>query len=85
MGNRFVNNVGVLNIENGIPQLMANVPCAFPRDLNILPNDKFLYVCGQDENVVQIFSFNSKTGALKPTGESLEVPLATCIEFVEKD
>ena len=82
-GNRHVNNVAVFKLEDGMPRLIANVPCAFPRDLNILPNDKFLYVCGQDENVVEIFSFDSERCELKPTGERLELPLATAVVFME--
>ena len=82
IGNRFVNNISVFKLEDGIPRLLSNVSCLFPRDLNILPNGKFLYVCGQRDDAIEIFSFNSKTGELIPTGERFTAPIPTCIEFL---
>jgi len=61
---------------------MANVPCTFPRDFNFLPNGKFVYNCTQQENIVEIFKVDYEKGTLIPTGEKVNIPLPTCVEFL---
>lgn len=83
-GNRFVNNIAVFKIHpNGAVTRTANVPCPFPRDMNILPDGRFLYVCGEEENCVAVYGIDYDKATVYPTGEKLTLNLATCIEFPE--
>ncbi|MDR2933305.1 MAG: lactonase family protein [Oscillospiraceae bacterium] len=83
VGNRFVDNIGVFRVNaDGTVTRTDNVPCCFPRDLNFLPNGKFAYVCGQDENCVEIFSVDAGSGTLCPVYPPLPLPLPTCVEFL---
>ena len=83
-GNRFVNTIGVFNINlDGSLTRTADIPCVFPRDLNFLPNGKFLYVCGQDVDCVETFSVDYEAKTLRPTGDIMNVPMPTCIDFLK--
>ena len=83
-GNRFVNTIGVFSIgADGSLMRTADIPCDLPRDLNLLPNGKFLYVCGQDDNRVEVFSVDYAAKTLRPTGISMSIPIPTCIDFLK--
>jgi 6-phosphogluconolactonase len=84
VGNRGgSNSVAVFKVNgDGTAALSATVPCPFPRDLNLLPNGDFLYVCGQDEGVVAVFRVDYDACTLRPCGESFAVPKSTCVEFL---
>jgi 6-phosphogluconolactonase len=53
-----------------------------PRDFCIDPTGKFLLVANQDSDNVVIFRRDLQTGALTPTGKSVEVGSPVCLQIV---
>jgi len=53
-----------------------------PRNFNIDPTGQYLIVGSQRSNTIVIFKIDQETGALNPTGQTLEVGTPVCIEFV---
>ena len=52
-----------------------------PRFFRFDETGKFVLVAGQDGDKVQVFAFDGKTGALKNTGNDLEILTPVAIEF----
>jgi 6-phosphogluconolactonase len=55
---------------------------AKPRDFCIDPTGKFLVVANQDSDNLVIFKRDPETGALTPTGRSVEVGSPVCVQMV---
>ena len=55
-----------------------------PRNFRFDPTGKYLLAENQDSDSVHSFEFDSKTGKLKPTGESIEVGMPVCIKFLTR-
>jgi 6-phosphogluconolactonase len=53
-----------------------------PRNFNIDPTGHYLVVGSQLSNAVVVFKIDQETGALKPTGYSVEVGSPVCIKFL---
>jgi 6-phosphogluconolactonase len=82
-GNRFRNSITVFRVkDDGTLTRTAEVPCDLPREFAVLPNGKFFYICGQDDNRVEVFRIDYAAGTLVKTGFSLDVPVPTCISFM---
>ena len=52
-----------------------------PRNFAITPNGKFLLVAGRDDNVVEVYSIDSKTGLLTNTNQDIAIDKPVCIKF----
>ncbi len=55
-----------------------------PRNFRITPDGKYLLVACRDDDSIQIYSRDSKTGLLHDTGGRIHVSRPVCIEFIPK-
>jgi 6-phosphogluconolactonase len=55
-----------------------------PRNFSIDPTGKFLLVANQLTSTVEIFKRDTKTGLLKHSGNSLQIPNPVCLKFLKK-
>ncbi|MFN9038992.1 MAG: lactonase family protein, partial [Planctomyces sp.] len=53
-----------------------------PRNFYIEPTGKWLLAENQNSDTVFVFSINQQTGALEPTGRSIQVGKPVCIRSV---
>jgi 6-phosphogluconolactonase len=53
-----------------------------PRNFAIDPSGKFLLAANQESNNIVVFRINTATGALTPTGQTVEVSAPVCVTFV---
>lgn len=51
-----------------------------PRDFNIL-DDKYLIIGCQEDNLLQVFTFDEKTEKLEDVNSTIEIPAPVCITF----
>ena len=70
---------GTLKLKNEYPTMGKT-----PRNFAIDPTGKFLLAANQESNNIVIFRIDSTTGALSPTGETLEVLAPVCITFTAR-
>lgn len=56
-----------------------------PRNFTFDPSGNFVYVASQDDNKVQIFSFNSSTGKLTNTNNDIKVMSPVCLKFIPRN
>ena len=54
-----------------------------PRFFNFDPSGKFVFVCGQDGNQVQVFSFDSMTGKMKSVQHDINLTNPVAIEYLQ--
>lgn len=53
-----------------------------PRNFVITPNGKFLLVAGRDDNMIEVYSIDKKTGLLTNTNQDIVIDKPVCIKFV---
>ncbi|MDX2034887.1 MAG: lactonase family protein [Blastocatellia bacterium] len=73
----LIGNDGKLSILNHAP-----VGGKWPRNFGIDPAGNFLLVANQNTDNVVTFRIDPKTGWLKPTGQSTEIPMPVCLKFI---
>ncbi len=54
-----------------------------PRNFAVDPTGKWVLIGCQSTNNVTVFSVNQETGALTPTGQSIDAPSPVCVRFLE--
>ena len=52
-----------------------------PRSFVITPNDKYILVACRDDNKIEIYSRDSKTGLLKDTGKRIRLHKPVCLKW----
>lgn len=52
-----------------------------PRNFAITPNGMFLLVAGRDDNVIEVYSIDKKTGLLTNTNRDIIIDKPVCIKF----
>ena len=67
---------GTLHLKDEYPTMGKT-----PRNFAIDPTGKFLLAANQESNDIVVFRIDSTTGALSPTGDTVEVPAPVCIIF----
>jgi len=83
--NRGLNTIAVFAIgADGRLQAVAQVPSGgrTPRGFCLDPEGRWLLAANQDTNNVAVFSLDPATGIPAPTGQSLEVRSAVCVQFL---
>src|SRR2546423_1386115 len=53
-----------------------------PRNFAVDPSGKFLLAANQESSNIVVFRIDANTGALTPTGQTVEVPAPVCVTFV---
>lgn len=51
-----------------------------PRDFNII-NDRYVIVGCQEDNVMELYTFDEENEELKPANEKLEIPQPVCVAY----
>jgi 6-phosphogluconolactonase len=69
---------GTLHLKNEYPTMGKT-----PRNFAIDPTGKFLLAANQESNNIVVFRIDAITGALSPTGETVEAPAPVCITFLQ--
>jgi 6-phosphogluconolactonase len=83
--NRGHNSIGIFTIDSqGKLTAAGNVPTQgkTPRFFGLDPTGAWLIAANQDSDNIVIFRINQKTGALTPTGDTLELASPVCVAFV---
>jgi 6-phosphogluconolactonase len=52
-----------------------------PRNFVLSPDGRFMLVASQDDDTVQVYRVDAKSGGLSPHGEALKVPTPICLRF----
>jgi 6-phosphogluconolactonase len=82
-----INSISAFSIEpaKGTLHLKDEYPTMgkTPRNFAIDPTGKFLLAANQESNNIVVFRIDSTTGALSPTGDTVEVPAPVCIVFLQ--
>ncbi|HEX2268415.1 MAG TPA: beta-propeller fold lactonase family protein, partial [Pyrinomonadaceae bacterium] len=65
------------------PKLVEHVSTEgnWPRNFVIDPAGKFLLVANQRSDNVVVFRLDSRTGRLKPAGQTAQIPAPVCLKF----
>jgi 6-phosphogluconolactonase len=53
-----------------------------PRNFGIDPTGRYLLAANQDSDSIVVYRIDAKTGALKPTGAKVSVPMPVCVKFM---
>jgi len=83
--NRGHNSIAVFAIdERGVLKLTGHATEGIktPRNFAVDPTGKYLIVANQDGDSLTLFAIDQKTGALEPTGKTIEVPMPVCIRML---
>ena len=86
--NRGSETIAVFQVEKtGLLRLAANVPTGGkePRHFSIDPSGNYLLAENQLSDTIVTFRIDQKTGALTPTGDTLDVPSPVCVQFLPLD
>jgi len=86
--NRGLDSIAVFHVEgSGLLRLAANVRTGGkePRHFSIDPSGNYLLAENQLSDTIVTFRIDQKTGALTPTGATLEVPSPVCVAFLPLD
>jgi 6-phosphogluconolactonase len=86
--NRGLDSIAVFHVEgSGLLSLAANVRTGGkePRHFSIDPSGNYLLAENQLSDTIVTFRIDQKTGALTPTGATLEVPSPVCVAFLPLD
>jgi 6-phosphogluconolactonase len=86
--NRGLDSIAVFQVdESGLLRLAANVRSGGkePRHFAIDPSGNYLLAENQLSDTIVTFRIDQKTGALTPTGATLDVPSPVCIAFLRLD
>lgn len=54
-----------------------------PRHFNITPDGRYLLCACRDDNTIEIYSRDKKSGLLTPTGKNIALSKPVCVQFVE--
>ena len=55
-----------------------------PRNFALDPTGAYLLAENQDSNTIVLFRIDPTTGALTPTGKTVDVPMPVCIKMIPK-
>jgi 6-phosphogluconolactonase len=89
--NRGHDSIALFSIDNhtidshtGTLTLVDHFPTQgkAPRNFEIDPTGKFLFVANQDSNNIVVFRIDPNSGRLTPTGQTLHVPSPVCMKFM---
>jgi 6-phosphogluconolactonase len=72
--------------EDGTLTLLAIQPSGGkgPQNLLITPDGRWLLCANMPGNNVVVFQIDAASGSITPNGEPVEVPMASCIRWMEK-
>lgn len=85
--NRFSDTIVNYKIDEATGKLnllgQTSVEGKTPRNFTISPTGKWVLVANQDSDNIVIFSRNTETGAIAPTGKEIKVSMPVCLKWVK--
>jgi 6-phosphogluconolactonase len=85
--NRFSDTIVSYEIDEATGKLtmldQTSVEGKTPRNFTISPTGKWVLVANQDSDNIVIFSRNTETGAIIPTGKEIKVSMPVCLKWVK--
>ena len=72
--------------ESGMLERIGYQPTGLhPRNFALTPNGQFLLVACKDDNVIEVYRRNTKTGLLSDTGKRINMPQPVCLRFLGEE
>lgn len=81
--NRGANTIAVFQVRPKLTKIADVAVGRVPRNFVFSPDGKFMLVGAQDEDFVQVYRVDAKTGALEKMGEKAAVPYPICLRFAK--
>ena len=79
------NSIAVFEIDSESGKLtlveIENEHIAWPRNFALAPSGKWLIAANRDHNDIAVYAIDNKTGELKFTGKTAEIPKPVCVKF----
>jgi len=86
VSNRGHNSIAIFKVDASTGKLTAaghqGQDIKIPRNFGIDPSGKWMVVCSQDGDHVNVFEIDQNSGALKPTDVRIEVGSPVCVKFL---
>jgi 6-phosphogluconolactonase len=82
--NRGADTIAIFKTGKTLTKIADQKVGRIPRGFVISPDGKFMLVGSQDDNSIQVYAIDSKTGLLTATGKPLEAPFPICLRFARK-
>ena len=82
--NRGADTIAIFKTGKTLTKIADQKVGRIPRGFVITPDGKFMLVGSQDDNTIQAYTIDSKTGLLTATGKPLEAPFPICLRFARK-
>jgi 6-phosphogluconolactonase len=79
--NRGADTIAVFRVGDRLTKVVDTMVRKVPRGFVLSPNGKFLLVASQDEDKVQSYAVDGKTGLLTPAGEPITAGFPICLRF----
>ena len=76
--------IAIFSIDNEdgtLTKVGYQLTARHPRNFAITPNGNFLLVAGRDDNVVEVYRIDNKTGLLTNTNQDIAIDMPVCIKF----
>ena len=73
------------SLEGTLTKIGYQLTARHPRNFAITPNGQFLLVAGRDDNVIQVFSIDKKSGLLTNTQKDISIDKPVFITFARLD
>lgn len=82
--NRGQDNIAIykINLTTGMLQPIGHEPSggAHPRNFKVDAKGDFIYVANMESDKVVVFNYQPITGKIVPSGTSIQIPRAVCVE-----
>jgi 6-phosphogluconolactonase len=79
--NRGADTIAVFRAGKRLKKIGETKVGRVPRNFVLSPDGRFLLVASQDDDTVQTFRVDAKTGLLSAVGEPVKVPTPICLRF----
>ncbi len=79
--NRGADTIAIFRIGKTLTKIADQKVGRVPRGFVISPDGRFMLVGSQDDNTIQVYAINSRTGLLTLSGKPLEAPFPICLRF----
>lgn len=79
--NRGANTIAVFRAGKQLRKIGETKVGRVPRNFVLSPDGRFMLVASQDDDTVQTFNVDAKSGLLTAVGEPVKVPTPICLRF----
>ena len=79
--NRGADTIAVFRIGSRLKKVADTKVGKVPRGFVLSPDGRFLLAASQDDDIIQAYRINAKTGLLAAAGEPVKAPTPICLRF----